>query len=417
MASTLAEHARIGPSSLERVSLCPGSVRKTAHLPRSSGRAAAEGTMLHDIAADCLEQGFEPWDFLGQTRTVEGHEFVLGEDKDADETDPQCMVDALDWIREQPGELFIEQRVSLDPWMPGQFGTLDVGIYTPTLLTLADWKFGWVLVRLEGNKQIRAYAIGFIKLLRERGYNIPKRIRLIIEQPRPPGAPRYFQPWEITLDELMGFTAELEAIWAAAEDPNAPLVAGISQCHWCEAKEQPGGCEAHSAFLLDLMGQKFENLDEPEALLELPAPGEISPARRSVLVRHKHMISGWLDDMAAATLEDGLAEQPTPGLKVVDGPLGNRFFTDMEAAEAILVAELADEAFTKKLISPTKSETLFAPKSRKNPGKPEVWEKLNALIDRPTGKPILVPEEDPREARRNAVSVFDDLTDSTNEQL
>jgi hypothetical protein len=405
----MAEHAHVGPSSLERVSLCAGSVAATRDSKNTTNRAAAEGSVLHGIAEECLTLGMEPWDYLGRTMTYDGHQFTIGED-DGD-TDPQCMVDALDWIREQPGEIFVEQRVSLDPWMPGQFGTCDLGIYTPSLLTVFDWKFGWIAVPVERNKQIRAYAIGLIKLLRERGYKIPKRIRLIIEQPRPPGAPRYFTPWEITLDELMGFTAELEQIWAAANDPNAPRAAGIKQCMFCTAKDEPGGCYAHSEFMLDLVSQKFEDLDEPEAELELPPVGVITPERRSVIIRHKHMIKGWLDDLAEQALQDGLAELPTPGLKVIDGDLGNRAWTDPVAAEAILVAHLAENAFTKKLISPPASAKLFEPKSKKKPGHPELWDKLTPLITRPAGKPILVPVEDPRPARIAVDEKFEEETE------
>lgn len=399
----MGEHARIGPSSLARVRRCPGSVNATTHLPRSASPAAAEGTVLHEIAAECLEFGFEPWDYAGREMSADGFDFEIGYGDG--QVDPDCMVDALEWIREQPGELFIEQRIGLDPWMPGQFGTLDLGIYTPAVLTVLDFKFGYVLVELQGNEQLKAYAIGFVKLLRERGYKIPKRVRMMIEQPRPTNGHRYFEPWEISIDELMEFTTELQQIWAAANDPDAPRVAGLKQCHFCEAKDQPGGCAEHSEFMLALASQKFEDTDDPETPPKLPPTREITPERRTYIIRHASMFRQWLDALAEQALEDGLAGEPTPGMKVIDGPDGNRAWRDPEAAEAALLEFLGEQAFNKKLKSPPQAEKLLAPTKREKRD-PEAWAQIQELIHRPPGKPALVPEEDPRQARLTADEKF-----------
>jgi hypothetical protein len=329
-------HARIGPSSLARVRLCPGSVAATDGLPRRSNEAAAQGTLLHDIAADCLDHGLEPEDFIGRTYAVEGFGFVLGQEPD--ETDPTCMVECLEWIRQQPGELFVERRLTLDPYMPGQFGTMDLGIldWPADLATVLDWKFGaGVLVATRNNEQILGYAISFATWLIATYGRAPSRWRLMIEQPRAPGGARYFEPWEITLDELMAFGRVLEQIWAAANDPDAPRVAGPKQCHFCDAKDTGEGCAAYNSYMLDLASLKFSDLDS-EAEPDLPAGERITPARRSYIVRHAPMIRSWLEDLHANTLADALNDRPTPGLKAVDGRAGNRVYLDPPAAEAII---------------------------------------------------------------------------------
>lgn len=371
--------------------------------------------MLHDIAAACIEFGFEPWDYLGRTLSADGYEFTLG-DVEEDHLDPVTpIVGALEWIREQPGELFVETLVSLDPYMPGQFGTLDLAIYTPELLTIFDWKFGYVLVGVISNEQLQAYAIGLIKLLRELGYKIPKKIRLIIEQPRPTGGARFYTPWEITLDELMGFTEVMEQIWAAANDPEAQRVAGEKQCYYCAAKDEPGGCYAYNRFQLDLIGQKFPDLDDEDGELELPDSELITPKRRTFIVRHKQMITSWLKELEASAMGDALSGRPVPGLKAIDGPDGDRAWSDVEVAEAILVETLAADAFTKKLKSPPQAAKLLEPKGKKK-GHPEAWEKLQKLIIRPPGKPQLVPIEDPRPAKTVAVDKFSNLDAEPSEQ-
>ncbi len=407
-------HSRVSPSALSRVRRCPGSVRATEHLPRGSTKAAAEGTVLHEIAADCLEFGFEPQDYVGRTMAADGHEFAIGYDDS--ETDPTCMIEALDWLREQPGEIFIEKRVSLDPYMPGQSGSMDIGIYTPEVATVFDWKFGaGVLVQTKGNEQGLGYATGFLTMIRELGWEVPPLWRIIIEQPRAPGGARYYEPWEITLEELEAFGAVLEQIWAAANEPNAPRSAGEKQCRFCAAKEAPEGCPEHSEFVLALVGMTFSNLDE-EGEPELPDPGRISPARRSFIVRHASMFTRWLDKLHADTLLDALTGRPTPGLKAIDGRAGAREYADEAAAEVILVGALAADAFTKKLKSPAQAEKVMKP-TRAKPGHPEAWEKLQALVTQKEGKPVLVPEEDPRPAKLMAVEAFDDLDaeDSANE--
>lgn len=394
----MGEHSRVSPSGLTRTRLCPGSVQAVEHLARSSDLVAAEGTLLHEIAADCLQFGFEPYDYVGRTMNVEGFDFEIT----ADLVSP--MLEGLDWAREQPGRMFVEERVRLEPWMPGQFGSLDIGWIDGDLATIFDWKFGWIRVELLNNEQLRAYALGFYVKLLALQFK-PKRFRLIIEQPRVPGGYRYFTPWEITLDELLPYGATMSEILAAADTPGAPRHAGEKQCFYCDAKEQPGGCDAHIAFLLELASLKFEDLDGAEPVL--PPHGSLTPERRGFVVRHGAMFSKWVSQLAAETLADGLAGNPTPGHKVVVGQQGDRKWVDKELAEALMVPVLSDQAFTKKLISPAGGEKLLKPR-RGFEGKPDTWEKLLALIDRDEGKPTLADADDSREAMRTWEQKFED---------
>ncbi|HEY3815456.1 MAG TPA: DUF2800 domain-containing protein [Caulobacteraceae bacterium] len=403
----MAAHARVGPSSLSRVILCRGSVRATDGLPNPSSEAAAEGSCLHDIAAECLQHGFEPEDWIGRTMSHDGFEFVIGYGDG--ETDPTCINEALDWLRTQPGQFFIETRVELDPWMPGQFGRLDVAIYTPEILTVFDWKFGrGVLVPVINNDQCRAYALGILRRLRALGYADPKRIRIIIEQPRCPGGARYHTPWEISLEDLLTFGDFVAKVMSEIDDPNAPRHAGIKQCKFCAAKEQPGGCDAHSQFLLDLMGSKFDELDgDADQEPTMPRSGSLTPERRSYIVRHASMVSQWFEHLHTETLADALAGRDTPGLKAIAGQLGNRVYTDDKAAEALLVPALAADAFTTKLKSPAQAEKLMKP-GRKKPGHPQAWADLQTFITQGAGKPVLVSIDDPRPALMNVDDKFDD---------
>jgi hypothetical protein len=81
-------------------------------------------------------------------------------------------------------------------------------------------------------------------------------------------------------------------------------------------------------------------------------------------------------------------------LKLVNGPGGHRRWVDEEEAESVFKSARikVDDAYEKKLISPTNAEKLL-----KKP-KPKVWKKLQPLITRSEGGLIIVPVSDKRPA-------------------
>lgn len=396
-------HARIGPSSLKATKLCPGRVRANEFAPRRSSVEAAEGTMLHDIAAACLDLDLEPFAFVGEKHTVDGFEFEVTAEL------VECMIAGIDWIREQPGALYVECRVNLEPYMPDQFGTLDVGIVCGSKLSVFDWKYGMgINVPVVGNYQIRAYAIGFIETyLKPKGIEI-EEVHLMIEQPRLAGAPRFWEPWVIDIDELMEFGAEMAAIYRAANEADAPRIAGKEQCKFC-AVAAPGRCKEYDDFHFDL-AQSFFNEEDTETETAPARPYNLDPVRRSYLIRHASMLTGYLKQLSDEALIDALHGNPPPGLKAIDGDQGDRKWADPAAVETKLVAALAEGAFTKKLLGPAGVEKLAKP-GRKKPGHPELWKDLQELITRAPGKPQLVLASDPRPAKILAESLLDEEDD------
>jgi hypothetical protein len=91
----MAAHSEIGASSMGRWRACPGSRRLIRTLPRQkSGKDALLGTAAHLLAEGCLARDMPAEAMLGETLTVEGHDFVVDQE----------MVDAvqvyLDAVRE-----------------------------------------------------------------------------------------------------------------------------------------------------------------------------------------------------------------------------------------------------------------------------------------------------------------------------
>ena len=227
-------------------------------------------------------------------------------------------------------------------------------------------------------------------------------------QPRLAGAPRFWEPWVITYDELMEFGDEMRAIYAAATDPNAKAVAGREQCTFCGGAE-PGKCEAYDEFNYALAQTYFDDDDVADDVPPSPR-SNLTPERRSYLIRNGAMLNSYIKQLEEQAVIDALHGNAPPGLKAIDGSDGNRAWSDPAKVEKMLVAAFADDAFTKKLLGPAGVEKLAVP-TRKKPGNPELWKDLQELIFRPPGKPQLVLASDPRPAKILAESLLDEEDD------
>lgn len=372
---------------------CPGSIRLTENLPDTTSVFAAEGTALHQIRAECLELGLDPQDFLGQKLKVEGFEFEVTEDW------PRWLQPGIDWVREQPGVLFVERKVNLSRWMPGQFGTADTIIVTPRCMTVNDFKGGaGEVVDAEENWQLLIYALGAWADIAEAmvpdaapGY----RIRLVIDQPRAGG----ISVWETTLGYLLEFGEKVRTAAARTYEKDAPLAASAKGCRWCAIRTE---CGEHARFVLDLFATKFEDLDDADMIGAAPTlPNEVTPERRSYIIQHASMFSKWLADLSAAALADALAGRPTPGLKAVLGRAGAREWRDPdEAAKALAGLLKPDQVFESKVISPTTAEKRLKTKQ---------WEQVEGLVTRAPAQPTLAAVTDKRPAIEPVATKFDDL--------
>lgn len=360
--------------------------------------AAAEGTAAHTIRERCLKTGADPADFVGEVLTVGEFEIEF------DDEMALALQPGIDWLREQPGELFVEHRVNLDAWLPGQFGTLDAGIVSEDLIIINDLKFGrGEPVTPDSNSQLMIYALGFWN-------NIASKISpatdflLTIDQPRHSAGGG---EWRVSLDDLLTFGEEVRLAGARTYDANAPLKASEKGCRWCALKPT---CGEYASFNLDLIGMKFDDIDEADRIGSPPPlnKSELTPERRGYILRHKSMISTWLEQLHADALADALAGRPTPGHKAVMGNRPPRRWRDAKEAEELLDTLLGDLAFARKVLGPAGIEKLTA-SGKKKAGHPEIWALVERLIVRPDGKPCLVDENDARPRLMTVDEKFDDL--------
>lgn len=402
-------HSKRGPSGAHRWRRCKGSVNAEEGLADKVGREAAEGTVFHRIAAMCLEFGLDPEDFEpGTLYNVDGHEIEFDRDMQ------HYMQHGLDWIGEhvEPGDiLIVEKRVDISRWAgTGQFGTCDVAIIkiVNREIIVFDWKYGkGIPVDPVKNDQCYLYGLGvwndYAEALFE-GYSEDIKVTFFIEQPRAPGGGG---DWHTTMDELL---AEGKQIYEDALETMNPLAArtpGEKQCQFCKAS---GRCPEQQAYLLDVFGQKFEDIEERGKLGLPPSftpPEELSIEVRSFILLHWKTFKRYVDQIHAITLADLRAGRDVPLIKVVEGKKGHRYYTDPATVMAKLTALVGEDDVGKVIktvpISPSEADKLF--------GKKVVKAELGAYIQQPPAKPILVHVDDKREAMQDYASKFDDLED------
>jgi hypothetical protein len=341
--------------------------------PPGSSEYADEGTKAHSIAEAKLRQ------IIGEITPKELEKIIKKHQPDGE------MEEATDFYRDQvveilaaagkDAELMVEQRFSLNRWAPESFGTSDAVVIGDGKIEVIDLKYGkGVKVSAKGNPQLRMYGAGAANLF-EGMYDFDT-VRMTIIQPRLD----HVSTEELPLSELMDWMKDVVKPAAReAYDGTGEIDAG-DWCRWCPAKAV---CRKRAEKNLELAKMEFKSPD----LLSADEIGEV--------LRQAEELSKWTSDVQAYALEQALAGEHFDGWKLVEGR-SNRTITDQIKAAELLKAAGFDEAilFKHELYGITQLE--------KNCGKKKLTEVIGELIEKPQGKPVLVPESDKREELNSA---------------
>jgi hypothetical protein len=375
------DHAKLQPSKAKTWLRCPGSVSLCENVVDSAGVYADEGTACHELAERAL--------------SGEDIEKLIGKKaRQVDVIFTEAMLDLVrpnvEWVKDYQDAtgavLHLEQKVEIGAVFglePGVcFGTSDVVALSPDEMLIADHKFGYNAVEVDKNEQLILYAIGAVRKF---------RYRLAILQPKcgEPSEKAY------TFDEITQFVEDFtpKALTAAK---GGALIPGDEQCRWCKARAV---CPALRDEMLALAQREWANplVHTPEELADLLGKLSMIEAAGSALRAH-----------AMKLIELG---QEIPGWKIVRGDT-KRAWTKAEKETAETLKAVGVDPFEKKLISPAGAEeqlveVLLSPKGKKiatlekqtkKAAKEAAKEILKALAAKPEGKPVLVPEADPRPA-------------------
>lgn len=237
-------HHEIGPSSFDKVALCPGSVnlcRPLPEMPEPKDAPGPQGTRAHNLLEHCLKrQEDSASEYTGFSLTP-----ALPPHPDADPPftadDTAAVTRAIQHVKSlQTPEtlLFLERKLDISILKPGLFGRGDIGAYQPSRLHLdvVDYKHGVGKFVPADTRQTKGYGLGWLRFLAEQGYEV-RTLRLWIVQPRYAGEnPVRFVDMDVL--ELLDWVPEMQSVIRAAEDPNAPRIPGKEQCQFCKGAKQ-----------------------------------------------------------------------------------------------------------------------------------------------------------------------------------
>jgi len=272
--------------------------------------------------------------------------------------------------------VMIEQRVDFSRWVASGFGTADCLIIADGTLKIIDYKHGrGIMVDSTENPQMQCYALGALELF-DGIYDIDT-VRMTIYQPRRDNISTY----ELTKDELYHWADEVlkpTADLAFAGDGN--FLCG-EWCGFCKAKHD---CRARADTNMELARYDFK----------LP-PLLTNEDIEDILSKVDDLIA-WAADIKEYALQQAISGKDWTGYKLVEGRSNRRYTNETVVADA--VSRAGFDPYERKILGVTAMQKLL--------GKSRFDELLAAYIEKPQGKPTLVPESDKRPAMNTAKNDF-----------
>ena len=375
----MASHAFLSASASHRWLACPPSAKLCAEVEEQESPYAQQGTDAHELCQYLVEKALGR-EVADPTSALEWYDAEMQE----------CAEGYCSFVMEQiakakehcPDPLIcIEQKLDYSRWVQDGFGTGDCVIVADDTLHIIDFKYGLgVLVTASGedstgNSQLKCYALGALDTFGDL-YDI-KRIQLSIYQPRR----AHVDTFELSTEELLKWADEVLAPTARlAYEGSGEFHAG-EHCRFCRIKAT---CRKRAAYSLELA--KYEFAEAPS----------LSSEEIGIILPQIEALVSWAEDIKAYALEQALAGVQYPGFKLVEGRAVRKFSNEDQVIRT--VCEAGFDPFEKKLLGITAMQKLL--------GKNRFDELLSGLVEKPKGKPTLVPESDKRPAVSSATLDF-----------
>lgn len=368
------KHARFSPSAAERYIRCPPSLILGEEVgpEDTSSDYTREGTDAHSLCEFLVkkELGIPTEEPILSYYTKEMQE---------------CAEGYRDTVLELYGELkktcpdpfiSIEQRVSIEEYAEGAFGTTDALLIGKDNLLIVDFKYGkGVEVSAEDNAQLKCYALGAY-LAFGTLYDI-STIILIIYQPRI----NNYSRWSLGVESLLSWAENtLKPAADMALHGEGDYASG-AWCRFCKAKTV---CRKRAEENLALARYDFarpDTLEDDEVNL--------------ILSKLDDLVS-WAGDIKEYALRRALSGYAWDDWKVVEGK-SNRKYRNEEAVARVLI-DAGIDPYQRKLVPLTDME--------KEMGKKKFQEVLGKYIIKPEGKPVLVRMDDKRPPFNSAKNDF-----------
>lgn len=371
----MAEHALLSASGAERWLNCPPSARLEETMEEESSEYAREGSFAHSLAEAYLSC------HLGLVKKGEHNKRLTRLKKDpfySKELDDYVLnyVDfAIEKINEAKARtadavVLLEMKLDYARWVPGGFGTGDLVLIGDEVLEVIDFKYGkGIPVVAEGNSQMRLYALG---ALNQFGclYEVDI-VKMTIHQPRLDN----ISSAEMSAKELICWaTNTVKDAAEKAWEGKGEFLPG-AHCRFCRVRAT---CRARAKENTRLVRFEFKEpplLKDEEIVAVLDAADEYTR---------------WILDVQVHALSQAVnTGKQWPGYKLVEGRSYRKYSDELKVAEALKAAGYDEEQiYERTLLGITKME--------KAVGKKKFHELLSGLVEKPPGKPKLVPASDKR---------------------
>ncbi|WP_324664620.1 DUF2800 domain-containing protein [Dehalococcoides mccartyi] len=376
----MSKHALLSASSSHRWLNCPPSARLCEQYEDKGSDYAAEGTEAHTLGEYKLKtllgiKAKDPTSALTRfseemDECANGYSAYILE---LVETAKQTCADPV---------VLIEQHLDFSKYVEEGFGTGDCVIIADGTLHIVDYKHGQgVLVEAADNPQMKLYALGALELF-DGIYDI-NEVSMTIYQPR--------------RDNISTHTVFKESLYQWAEDvlkPTAEIAyagKGNYNCgEWCQFCKAKYECRKRAERNMELAKMDFKR----PPLLE---DDEIE----SILGKIDDLVS-WASDIKDYALQAALGGKLWQGWKVVEGKSNRKYVNEDAVAKAVTTAGY-DPYYTSVMGITAMEKTL---------GKAKFAELLGGLVEKPQGKPTLVPEGDKRPAINTAKNDFMEVKDN-----
>jgi hypothetical protein len=372
------DHALLSASGASRWLKCPPSARMEDDLPDTTSEFAREGTVAHEVCEILLRKHLGLIAKATATKNIN----KLKKDKLFSAEMIDHANDYIDYITEKvksdDAVVLVEEQLDFSQYVPEGFGTGDCIIIQDGVLSIIDFKYGkGVSVSAEDNPQMMLYALGAVEMF---GFIYEfDKVEMCIFQPRINNISESFE----TVEELIKW-GELTVVPTAelAFEGAGEFIAG-DHCRFCKLRNK---CKYLADYCLETVKDEFEDIDGrlDKSLL---APEDIA-----MIIGRMKTVQNWLKDVESYAI-NGILEGTldVPGYKVVEGR-SNRTYKDQDKVAVVLTANGYPESvlFEKKLLTITAME--------KAVGKKNFNTLLADLIEKPKGKPTIVPLSDKRSA-------------------
>ena len=370
----MGKHALLSASSSHRWLNCPPSARLGERYADHGSEFAAEGTEAHALCEYRLKAALG----LKASSPAANLRYYNDEMEDCANGYAAFIQELVATAKQTCRDpiVLIEQRLDFSRYVRDGFGTGDCVLIADGTLHVVDYKHGQgVLVEAEGNPQMMLYALGALELFDDI-YDI-STVSMTIYQPR--------------RENISTHTVFKESLYQWAEDvlrlasEQAYAGEGAFRCgDWCRFCKAKSECRARAEENMALARYDFRK------------PPLLTDAEVESILAHVDDLIAWATDIKEYALQAALRGKHWDGWKLVEGRANRRYTDEQAVAQTVITAGY--DPYESTLRGITAMEKVL--------GKTTFHDLLAPLVEKPQGKPTLVPLSDKRPAIATAQNDF-----------